>query len=338
MPDNFDRSKAKQIITGYEKRAHTVYPDFPSKIPTVGIGFNLLRPDARAKLQALGLSYDAVLAGRQSLTDGQIDTLFSQDLDAAIGHAQDKLNGFDGLTTARQFVVVDMIFNLGAAGFDGFKNTIDAINAGDWDDAAKEMKASAWYDQVGDRAIKDIGMMQEGDWAGSGGDRVRQMLAASDFGGSGGEPITPEDRDDVKSSVTADPGINLSLLDDPQKSKDGLIRMLDKIVSDSADGGMDYDLNISSLWRPGHDSGPWGGHNEGLACDINKVGGSYVGDDANTRHFVLDVIQHNPYVKVILTPIPGVWNDPTLRAEAQKRGITLEQDPSPAFHIHLRAR
>jgi lysozyme len=54
-----------------------------------------------------------------------------------------------------------MVFNLGAAGFAGFHNTIQAIENEDWQTAAQEMQNSRWYSQVKDRAVADVDVMAE---------------------------------------------------------------------------------------------------------------------------------------------------------------------------------
>lgn len=52
----------------------------------------------------------------------------------------------------RTYVLIEMVFNLGAAGFKKFKKFIAAINASDWEKASKEMLSSKWAEQVGKRA------------------------------------------------------------------------------------------------------------------------------------------------------------------------------------------
>lgn len=165
MPPEFDVNEAAQRIEQYEGRSAKVYNDSRG-IPTVGIGFNLTRTDASAKLAALGLDINKVKAGTQTLKDAQIDSLFQGDLQAAVNSAKDSVDNFDDLTPARQFVVTDMVFNMGQSKFEGFKETIKAINADDWDTAAQEMEDSDWYHQVGDRSVQDVEMMQTGDFTG----------------------------------------------------------------------------------------------------------------------------------------------------------------------------
>ena len=52
----------------------------------------------------------------------------------------------------RAEAVVNMRFQLGAAGFHKFKNTRKALAAGDWKEAARQMLDSAWAKQTPRRA------------------------------------------------------------------------------------------------------------------------------------------------------------------------------------------
>ena len=67
------------------------------------------------------------------------------------------------LDEVRQRVIVNMAFNLGIARLMGFKNMLDAMRAGNYRDAAKEMLNSKWATQVGERAPRLAAMMRDGD-------------------------------------------------------------------------------------------------------------------------------------------------------------------------------
>ena len=58
-----------------EDRRYRLYYD-DRGIPTIGIGFNLRRPDADEILHKLGLSLHVVILGA-TLSDAQIDQLFT---------------------------------------------------------------------------------------------------------------------------------------------------------------------------------------------------------------------------------------------------------------------
>lgn len=145
-------------ITRWEGRRNKTYIDSMGH-PTVGIGFNLDAAGAQAAIEALGLDYSQVRDGTQILTDAQVDTLFQQSVNKAIAGARTVITSFDTIPGDKQIVIVDMIFNLGVAGFSAFHHTIQAINSQDWAGAAKQMQQSLWYTQVGQRAKADCGLM-----------------------------------------------------------------------------------------------------------------------------------------------------------------------------------
>ena len=106
------------------------------------------------------LDFNAVLGGLVPLSEAQIDALLDEDLEmAAAGRL---IPSFDQLDVDRAVVVIDMIFNLGEAGFSAFRNLIAAIGQGDWERAAREIGNSRYASQVPNRAARNIQAMREG--------------------------------------------------------------------------------------------------------------------------------------------------------------------------------
>lgn len=68
------------------------------------------------------------------------------------------------LDDVRQAVLIDMVFNLGWAGFSAFVRMRDALCKSDFTMAAAEMMASRWAAQVGRRARRLSDMMRTGNW------------------------------------------------------------------------------------------------------------------------------------------------------------------------------
>ncbi len=64
------------------------------------------------------------------------------------------------LDEVRQRVILNMAYNLGINSLLGFKNTLAAIQAGRYNDAADGMLASKWATQVGARATRLADMMR----------------------------------------------------------------------------------------------------------------------------------------------------------------------------------
>ena len=125
---------------------------------TIGYGFNvsdpivekLLPPDIRIRTRGL------------SKEEG--NKIFNARYQIARRHARAYVTNvvYDKLTSTRQNVLTDMAYNLGPTRLAGFKKLKKALIAKNYIAAAKEMKDSAWYGQVGRRAKELIWMMEKG--------------------------------------------------------------------------------------------------------------------------------------------------------------------------------
>ncbi|GAA3514758.1 glycoside hydrolase family protein [Actinocatenispora rupis] len=155
-----DQQLRDQLGIDEGNRTH-VYTDTAGH-PTVGIGFNLDRGDARARLAAVGADYAAVRAGTQDLTQDQVNQLFSHDVGTAVTTARNYYAGFDQLDPVRQRVLTNMAFNMGPATLGQFHQLHTALTNGDWNAAATSMQNSHWATQVGDRATRLIDHMRTG--------------------------------------------------------------------------------------------------------------------------------------------------------------------------------
>ena len=140
-------------------------------IPTVGIGFNLERSDARSRLTAVGANYNAVLKGSVCLTDQQIKQLFNQDMSDAVSCASSWLPNWNMIDTSPQSALADMAFNLGCPRLRQFRRLRAALsrNPPNYQDAAKEMRNSRWCRQVKSRCDRDVQCMQQGSSNSGGG-------------------------------------------------------------------------------------------------------------------------------------------------------------------------
>lgn len=66
------------------------------------------------------------------------------------------------LDPVRRRVLQNMAFNLGIAGLLGFKNTLEYVRTGQYEEAARGMLASKWARQVGNRAVRLAKQMRTG--------------------------------------------------------------------------------------------------------------------------------------------------------------------------------
>jgi len=135
---------------------------------TIGVGRNLEDKGITENEAVMLLENDVqeCIADLKDIFQGDPDTIDAPDtiddsetIDAPDTTA-DKENRFDLLPESAQRVLVDMRFNLGYQGFRKFKKMIKAVKQQDFHTAAREMKDSRWYHQVGERAKRLTEMMQ----------------------------------------------------------------------------------------------------------------------------------------------------------------------------------
>lgn len=92
----------------------------------------------------------------------EVDTLLSNDLEIAEAAARVLFQSFDNLSDSRKAVILNMAFNMGQQRLAGFQKFRAAVEAGDYDGASREMLASSWASQVGNRAVRLATQMRQG--------------------------------------------------------------------------------------------------------------------------------------------------------------------------------
>lgn len=90
--------------------------------------------------------------------------MLQQDMQSAEYALAKKLPYWTQLNEVRQFVLVDMCFNMGLAKLTTFKKMFRAIKQQDYQAAAREMLNSRWAGQVGHRAQELASMMKTGEY------------------------------------------------------------------------------------------------------------------------------------------------------------------------------
>ena len=142
--NSYEREKENE---GYKPH---VYLDTEDN-PTVGVGFNLNKPGARARIERVGANYDAVLNGNQQLNDEQIRSLFNDDMAEAVRCAKSWLgSSYYALESDPQSAIADMAFNMGCGKLRGFKKLHAALQESPpkYQTARNEMENSKWCGQV----------------------------------------------------------------------------------------------------------------------------------------------------------------------------------------------
>ena len=147
-----------EMLKRHEGVRDKVYQDSEDN-PTIGIGFNLNRRDAKREIELLGLDYNDILNGKVSLTDKEVNTLFQKDLLNAIKDAKSFLPDFEEKPNKVKIVLVNMSFNMGLTRLNQFVKFKDALIKKDYKRASKEMKDSRWYHQVGNRSKELVKIM-----------------------------------------------------------------------------------------------------------------------------------------------------------------------------------
>jgi lysozyme len=132
----------QDLITKHEGTRSFPYTDTVGKI-TIGVGRNL--------------SYNGLRAD-------EIALLLQNDIEAATANCKASFPWFGKLDDVRQAVLVDMAFNIGIGSLSGFHETLQAVEAGQYEAAANLMLQSFWASQVPIRALEDATMMRNGEW------------------------------------------------------------------------------------------------------------------------------------------------------------------------------
>lgn len=94
------------------------------------------------------------------ITKKAADQIFSDDLMDVQLEVTHAFPWYADLSTPRQWVILDMTFNLGLGGLKKFEKFLRAVELGNYDTAAEEMLDSLWSRQVKSRALELAGMMR----------------------------------------------------------------------------------------------------------------------------------------------------------------------------------
>ena len=127
----------------HEGRRDRIYSDTVGKL-TVGIGRNI---------------------SDKPFHQSEIELMFTNDLHEAWGDLMTHLPWVADLDEVRQYVLLDMSFNLGITRLKQFVRTLGAIEEGDYAQAKRFMLESRWAEQVGRRAQALAKMMGSGQWS-----------------------------------------------------------------------------------------------------------------------------------------------------------------------------
>jgi lysozyme len=92
----------------------------------------------------------------------EIELMLTNDINRAIKDLTSHIEWWNSLDEARRGILVNMTFNMGISGLLKFQKMLAALQTGDYQKAADEMTDSAWYKQVGVRALELVNQMRTG--------------------------------------------------------------------------------------------------------------------------------------------------------------------------------
>ncbi len=144
----------EEFIEKHEGRRKKPYK-CPAGANTIGVGYNF---DANP----LPKNIADYLKKHGEITDTMIDLLLSLSVKNAISDCLDLFPSWDNISLNRRMALVDFVFQLGKTKVSKFVHAIAAINTGRWEDAAKEMRDSAWFKQVPVRAQEVTDLIEVG--------------------------------------------------------------------------------------------------------------------------------------------------------------------------------
>lgn len=137
-----DFSQVKRLLKKHEGLSLSLYKCPAGKL-TIGYGHNI---------EDRGISEEAA------------ELLLEQDMMIAYKQVKNAVKCFEQLSEPRQYVLIDMCFNMGITKLMTFKKMLRALDGADYKTAAKEMLDSRWAAQVKGRAAYLSGIMASGIW------------------------------------------------------------------------------------------------------------------------------------------------------------------------------
>ena len=94
------------------------------------------------------------------ITKERSDELLGEDLRTVLNDCGWVFGDFDNLPEEAQLIIANMMFNLGRPRFEKFIKFIAAVEATDWEEAARQMKDSRWHVQLPQRSGRLIDRMK----------------------------------------------------------------------------------------------------------------------------------------------------------------------------------
>ena len=143
-----DINRLRVEIENDEGCKYEVYLDHLG-LPTCGIG-HLIKEDAPEHGLEVGTKID----------EERVNELFETDIKETIDECKLIYNDFDDLPEEAQYIIANMMFNMGRPRLSRFHKMKQAVDNRDWKEAANQMIDSRWYKQVPNRANRLVNRMK----------------------------------------------------------------------------------------------------------------------------------------------------------------------------------
>jgi lysozyme len=143
----------EQFIEKHEGRRKKKY-QCSAGVWTIGVGWNLFNP--------LPKKIAAYLKTNGEITDAMVDELLRLSIAVALNDCESLFPDFENFSDNRRMALIDFLFQLGKSRAKNFVHSIAMINTGRWQDAAENMRDSAWAAQVPTRAKEVTALIEEG--------------------------------------------------------------------------------------------------------------------------------------------------------------------------------
>ena len=129
----------RSLLEQDEGIKHSIYLDHLDK-PTTGIG-HLIKNTDEEYGQPVGTNVSA----------DRVTELFNEDVKTCISDCRQLIFDFNGMPVSAQITASSLAFQLGVNRYGKFKKHLSAMDAGDWMEAAAQLRDSKLYRQTPER-------------------------------------------------------------------------------------------------------------------------------------------------------------------------------------------
>ena len=143
-----DINRLRVEIENDEGCKYEVYLDHLG-LPTCGIGHLIKEDDPEHGLEV-----------GTKIGEERVNELFETDIKETIDECKLIYNDFDDLPEEAQYIIANMMFNMGRPRLSRFHKMKQAVDNRDWKEAANQMIDSRWYKQVPNRANRLVNRMK----------------------------------------------------------------------------------------------------------------------------------------------------------------------------------